>query len=88
MGILNVNDMIPDFANFCTFKGSSRATAFSKVPATVGRGPVPRRAAITVGRGPVPRHAPIVTENAHLSLRIGRFLARLEVRGGQAPALR
>ena len=63
MGILKVNDMIPDFANFCTFKGRPRATAFSKVPATVGRGSVPRRAAITVGRGPVPRRAAIVTEN-------------------------
>ena len=49
MGILKVNDMIPDFANFCTFKGSPRATAFSKVPATVGRGPVPRRAS-SVGK--------------------------------------
>ena len=75
MGILKVNDMIPDFANFCTLKGSSRATVFNKVPTTVGRGPVPRRAAI-------------LTENGRPSLCIGRFLSRLEDRGGQAPALR
>ena len=75
MGILKVNDMIPDFANFCTFKGSSRGTAFSKVPPTVGR-------------GPVPRHAAILTENVRSLLGVERFLSRPEDRGGQAPALR
>ena len=95
MGILKVNDMIPDFANFYTFKDRPRATAFSKVSATVGR-------------GPVPRHAAIVTENVyhlwasdvfchvwkiagdrppHYDKKMS-FLSRLEDRGGQAPALR
>ena len=75
MGILKVKDMIPDFANFCMFKGRRRAMVFSKVPATVGR-------------GPVPRHATIVIENVRYLLGVERFLSRPEDRGGQAPALR
>ena len=43
---------------------------------------------ITVGRGPVPRHAAIVTENVRYLLGVERFLSRPEDRGGQAPALR
>ncbi len=85
MGILKVNDMIPDFANFYTFKDRPRAMVFSKVPATVGRGPVPRRAAITVGRGPVPRHAAILTENVcHLCLP-GVFCHVWKIAGDRPP---
>ena len=45
------------------------------------------RLPFTVGRGPVPRHA--LDERKHLNLwGLGHFLLRLLDRGGQAPALR